>query len=203
MRIGIFGGSFDPIHLGHLLLAETCLHVFQLNRIIFVPTGRSPHKPNQTVLRGDERAEMINLAVSGYSEYSVSRFEIESNSVCYTVETLRHFQATLLDPELYLILGADSFNDLPYWNQTAEICRLAIPIVAFRPGYTPPYFEALSQFVPQNRLALFRDHLVAMPQIDISSSQIRTRIAQGKSIRFQTPRVVESYIQTHRLYSEE
>lgn len=203
MKIGIYGGSFDPIHLGHLLLAETCLRECDLDRIIFVPTGVAPHKPDKSFAGAEDRIEMVNLAISGCDEFSTSRYEIDSKSERnYTIDTLLHFKDTLLDPRLYLILGADMFNDLPHWHRADEICRLAIPVVAARPNTPAPYFEALSPFVSPARLELFRGHLVSMPQIELSSTRIRNLIAEGKSIRFQTPRVVETYITTHRLYRE-
>ena len=201
MKIGIYGGSFDPIHWGHLLLAETCLRECELDRVIFVPTGVAPHKPNQAFAPAEDRIDMVNLAISGCDEFSTSRFEIDSNAECnYTVDTLRHFQETLLDPELYLILGADMFNDLPHWYQAEEICRLAIPIVAARPNTPAPYYEALSTVVSPKRLELFHSYLVPMPQIELSSTRIRKLLAEGKGIRFQTPRAVEAYITAHRLY---
>ncbi len=203
MKIGIYGGSFDPIHFGHLLLAETCLRECELDRIIFVPTGVAPHKPDKSFAGAEDRIEMANLAIFGCEEFSTSRYEIDSRAERnYTVDTLIHFKESLLDPQLYLILGADMFNDLPYWFRADEICRLAIPIVAARPNTSAPYFEALSPIVTPARLELFREHLVSMPQIELSSTRIRTRIAEGKTIRFQTPRVVESYIMAHRLYRD-
>ncbi len=200
MKIGLFGGSFDPVHFGHLLLAETALRECELERIVFVPGGNPPHKIGSLQAGGEDRAEMLQLAVGGFPEFSVSRFEIDSPQTGYTIHTLRHFQESSLDPDLYLILGADMFNNLPSWYETAEICRIATPLVACRPGFPPPYFEALAQFVPQTRLERFHRYLIHMPQIELSSSEIRERIAQGKSIRFQTPWTVETYIHTHRLY---
>ena len=200
MKIGVFGGRFDPIHFGHLLLAESALRECELDRIIFVPTGVSPHKDNNNVVSGEYRIEMTNLAISGYEEYSSSRFEIDSKEISYTVNTLRHFKETMLDSELYLILGADMFNYLPHWCETAEICRLATPIVACRAGFPAPYFESLSQFVPHKRLETFHRFVVQMPQIELSSTQIRHRVAEGKSIRFQVPRSVEAYIHSYKLY---
>ena len=201
MKIGIYGGSFDPIHWGHLLLAETCLRECELDRVIFVPTGVAPHKPDRAFAPAENRIEMVNLAISGYDEYSTSRYEIDSMAERnYTIDTVRHFKETLLDPELYLILGADMFNDLPHWHLAEEICRLAIPIVAARPNTPAPYFEALSAVVSPKRLELFRSYLVPMPQVELSSTRIRKCLAEGKGIRFQTPRAVEAYITAHRLY---
>lgn len=201
MKIGIYGGSFDPVHFGHLLLAEAALVECELDRMIFVPNRIGPHKTDHPPESGEHRIEMINAAIAGYEQYSASRFEIDSTgSVNYTVDTLRHFSRSLLDAELFLVLGADMFNDLPHWKEVSEICRLAIPVVASRPGFSQPYYEGLSHFVPQKRLEMFHSFHIVMPQMELSSSKIRSNIREGKSIRFQTPRVVESYIHTHRLY---
>lgn len=201
MKTGIFGGSFDPIHYGHLLLAETCLQECGLNRVIFVPTRNAPHKPGLACASAEDRIEMVNLAINNCEEFSASRYEIDSpEEVNYTVDTLRYFKNSLLDSELYLIVGADMFNDLIHWKQAEEVCNLATPIVACRPGASAPYFESLSQIVPQKRLELFRRFLVSMPQMEFSSTNIRERIAEGKSIRFFTPYTVESYIAARNLY---
>ena len=201
MKIGIYGGSFDPIHFGHLLLAETCLREGALDRIIFVPTGVAPHKPGRAFADAEDRLEMIHLAISGCDEFSTSRFEMESQAERnYTVDTLKHFRETLPGAELYLILGADMFNDLPHWKSVAEICQIAIPIVAARPNSADPCYEALSPFVSPNRLEFFRAFQVPMPLVDISSTRIRKLIAEGKGCRFQTPQAVETYIAEHRLY---
>ena len=205
MNIGIYGGSFDPIHWGHLLLAETCLRKCKLSQILFVPTGTAPHKPDRAFASAEDRTAMVNLAISGCDEFSTSRFEIDSKANRnYTIDTLRHFQKTLQEalhnPELYLILGADMLNDLPNWYQAEEICRLAIPVVAARPNTPPPDYEALSSLVSPTRLEFFRNHLVPMPLIELSSTRIRELLAEGKSIRFQTPPAVEAYIAAHQLY---
>lgn len=201
MKIGILGGSFDPIHYGHLLLAETCLHESELDRVLFVPSRNAPHKVGLAHASAEDRIEMVNLAINNCEKFSASRYEIDSKEeVNYTINTLRYFKDTLLDSDLYLIVGADMFNDLAHWKSADEICRLAIPIVACRSGSEAPYFESLSQFVPQKRLEMFRRFLVSMPQIELSSTKIRERVAEGKSIRFLTPHSVESYIIARNLY---
>jgi len=200
MRYGIYGGSFDPIHWGHLLLAETCLRKANLDRVIFVPSGYSPHhaKANQTP--GELRAEMIELAIAGYEEFSVSRFEITREKTSYTVETVRHFRDLLLDAELFLLVGADMYYDLPHWYEAAEILQTVIPVGVYRPGTPPPHAEVFQDLVPPERLLLFRQYLVPMPLIEISSTMIREAVANGESVRFLLPRQVEAFIQSHWLY---
>jgi len=204
MRYGIYGGSFDPIHWGHLLLAETCLRKANLDRVIFVPSGCSPHRAKANQTPGPLRAEMIELAVAGCDEFSVSRFEIEREQTSYTVETVRHFRNALPpDAELFLLVGADMYNDLPHWFEAAEILRNVIPVGVWRPGGPPPHAEVFQDGVTPERLELFRRHIVPMPLIEISSTLIRRAVADGESVRFLLPHPVEALIRSHRLYQGE
>jgi nicotinate-nucleotide adenylyltransferase len=200
MRYGIYGGSFDPIHWGHLILAETCFRKLSLDHIIFVPSGISPHKSEQKQLSGKFRAEMVELAITGIEEFSVSRFEIEKDKTSYTAETLHHFRETLLDPELFLLIGADMYYDLPNWYQSKEILETVIPVGVYRPSSPPPHVEAFQGLVSLERCELFRRYIVRMPQIEISSTMIREAVFNHESIRFLTPHSVEAYIQSHQLY---
>lgn len=200
MRYGIYGGSFNPVHWGHLLLAETCLRKAGLDRVIFVPSGISPHLAKSGQLSGDTRAEMLELALAGYDEFSVSRFETSHEKTSYTVETIRHFRETLLDAELFLLVGADMYYDLPNWYEALEILKTVIPIGVYRPGGPPPHVEVFGDMLPPERLEVFRRYIFKMPQIEISSSMIRRNIAESGSARFLMPRTVESYIDSHRLY---
>jgi nicotinate-nucleotide adenylyltransferase len=205
MRYGIFGGAFDPIHLGHLLLAESCLRQVDLDRIVFVPTGISPHRSRKGTYHasGEDRFNMIELAIIGCEEFLVSRCEIDRQEPSYTIETLRYFKKTLtlVEPELFLLMGADMFNDLPNWRDVDEICRLAVPLVAHRPNLPLPYFEALNSFLSQECLEKIQNNIIHMPQVGFSSTYIRNKIAEGKSIRFQVPKNVEAYIKSHHLYN--
>ena len=204
VRYGIYGGAFDPIHLGHLLLAESCLRQAELDRVFFVPTGMSPHRSGKENYRAsaEDRFNMIETAIVGYEEFLVSRYEIDRKETSYTVETLQYFHRsfTLVEPQFFLLMGADMFNDLPNWHESGEICKLALPLVVTRPEIPLPYFAALGTIVHADRLEEIRQSVVNMPQIGISSTQIRNRVARGESIRFQVPRSVESYITSHQLY---
>ena len=203
MRYGIYGGSFDPIHWGHLLLAETCLRKANLDRIIFVPSGSSPHRAKANQTPGHLRAEMIESAIAGCDEFSVSRFETERETTSYTVETVRHFRDSLLDAELFLLVGADMYYDLPHWFEAADILKNVIPVGVYRPGGPPPHAEVFQDLVAPERLELFRRHIVKMPLIEISSTMIRQTVADGESVRFLLPRPVEALIRSHRLYRME
>ena len=204
VRYGIYGGAFDPIHLGHLLLAESCLRQAQLDRVVFVPTGVSPHRAGKDNYHAptEDRINMIESAITGYDEFLVSRYEIDRQETSYTVETMQYFHRTfaLVEPQLFLLMGADTFNDLPNWHEAGEICKLALPLVVMRPETPSPYFAALGGLVSADRLEEIRHSAVMMPQIGISSTQIRNRIVAEESIRFQVPRSVESYIASRQLY---
>ena len=204
MRYGIFGGAFDPIHLGHLLLAETALRQTELDRVIFVPTGVSPHRSGKGTYHAsaENRFQMIEAAIAGCEEFLVSRREIDRKEPSFTVETLRYFKKAfaLMQPEFFLILGADMFNDLPNWREAGEVCRLATPLIACRPGTTLPQFEELSRFVSGERYDEIQRLSLRMPQLEISSTAIRAAVAAGNSIRFQVPRNVDAYIRKHKLY---
>ncbi|MDR3233701.1 MAG: nicotinate-nucleotide adenylyltransferase [Planctomycetaceae bacterium] len=204
LRYGIYGGAFDPVHLGHLLLAENCLRQANLDRIFFVPTGISPHRNSKEAYHTstEDRYNMLEAALLGYDEFLISRFEIDRQEKSYTVDTLRYFHRifALTEPKLFLLMGADMFNDLPNWYEVREICRLAVPLVAERSDTPLPYFAALSGIAAAEHLDEIGQSAIQMPQIGISSTQIRQRIQNGESIRFQVPAGVEAYITAHHLY---
>lgn len=200
MRLGVFGGTFDPIHYGHLLLAECCREQALLDAVWFLPNAVSPHKQHQPATPADQRAEMIELAIGGHEQFAVCRYEAQRGGVNYTVETLTHLLAEDASRELFFLLGADSLADLPTWRQPRQICRLARLVVVHRAGHAEPDFSALGELVDAERLAEFRSSQVEMPAIDLAASDLRQRVAGGRSIRFRTPRAVEKYIQTHGLY---
>lgn len=202
MRVGVFGGSFDPIHFGHLILAEMCREQLQLDEVRFLPTALAPHKQNRQPTPAEHRAAMIELAIAGREGFALSTIELDRGGVNYTADTLEVLAAELPGSDLFLLLGADMFNDLPNWRRPADVCRLALPVGVQRAGMPPPEFERLRPLVEPARLEAARTAAVVMPLIGISSSMIRQRVATGKSIRFLTPRAVEAYIESHRLYAD-
>jgi nicotinate-nucleotide adenylyltransferase len=200
MRLGLFGGSFDPVHFGHLLLAEYCREQCGLEQVWFLPAAVPPHKQGRELSPGETRAEMLELAIAGHEHFAVNRYEIDRGGVSYTVETLRHFRSESSQWELFLPMGADMLHDLPNWRESAEVCRLATPVVVCRPGEKEPDIGALAPLVSPERIDEIRRHLVTMPEIGLSGTEIRRRVHEGRSIRYQTPRAVGMYIQTHGLY---
>ena len=200
MRLGIFGGSFDPIHYGHLLLAETCREACRLDQVWLVPAAVPPHKQDRSLTNSRQRVEMLQLATGGHEELLVSTIEVDRGGVNYTVDTLTEIQHQLPDAALFLLMGADSLNDLPNWRQPGEILERAVPIVVRRGGSPEPDFDVLRPLTSGERLAEIRRHQVEMPIIALSSTEIRQCVGDGRSIRFRTPRAVERYIETHGLY---
>ncbi|OHB70619.1 MAG: nicotinate (nicotinamide) nucleotide adenylyltransferase [Planctomycetes bacterium RBG_13_63_9] len=201
MRLGLFGGTFDPVHYGHLLLAECCREECRLDEVRFLPAAVPPHKRSRELTPAKMRIEMLQLAVAGHSGFSVSRYEADRGGVNYTADTLAHVRQQDPAVELFFLLGADMLNDLPNWRRPDDVCRLATPIVVRRSGTEEPDFDCLARVASPQRIAQFRRHQVKMPDIGISSSEIRRRMAAGLSIRYRTPRAVEEYVRTHGLYA--
>jgi len=200
MRLGIFGGSFDPVHYGHLLLAEICLEEQQLDRVLFLPAATPPHKVKGLHSSPSQRVEMLRLAIAGHTGFDISTYEIDRGGVNYTADTLEAMQAAEPGAELFFLMGGDSLKDLPSWRDPERLLRIATPLVVGRVGSPTPDFEVLQPFVSAERLSMFQKHQVVSPLIELSSTDIRDRAMQQQSIRFRTPRAVETYIQTQKLY---
>ncbi len=199
MKLGIFGGTFDPVHYGHLLLAETCREQLSLDAVHFLPAGDPPHKSHE-ISDGRDRARMVNLAVSGYPEFIVDEREIRRSGPSWTVLTLQEFAEEHPDSELFFLMGVDSLEDFPGWRQPETILELATVVAVNRPGHPLPdaaELDVLLQGLPADRV-----RLVSMPGTHISSSDLRQRVSSGRSIRFQTPRAVEVFLREHKLYED-
>ena len=201
MRLGIFGGTFDPVHYGHLLLAECCREQCRLDAVWLLPTAVPPHKQLREPTPAAQRIEMLELAIAGNPAFSVCRYEAERGGVNYTVDTLAHFREEDPSRELFLLLGADMLADLPNWRSAARVVELALPVAVCRPGCGPIDFDPLGGIATAERIEQMRRHRVEMPEIGISSTEIRRRVELGQSIRYRMPRAVEMYIETHRLYA--
>jgi nicotinate-nucleotide adenylyltransferase len=200
MRLGIFGGSFDPVHYGHLLLAECCREACALDEVWLVPAAVPPHKQGRDLAPAKARLEMLELALAGNDALRAAALEIERGGVSYTVDTLAAVSSLRPAAQLFLLMGADSLADLVTWREPARICRLAAPIVVRRAGSPEPDFAVLAGLVSASRLEEVRKLQVEMPLVELSSTDLRRRAATGKSLRFRTPRAVEKYIETHALY---
>lgn len=202
MRLGIFGGSFDPVHYGHLLLAECCRETLALDEVWLVPAATPPHKQQRTLAPGKARLEMLELALADHEQLRPCALELERGGVSYTVETLSAIRQQRPEAELLLLLGADSLRDLPTWRQPERIVELALPVVVRRGGAPEPDFSVLEGLVTPQRLEAIRRVQVEMPLIELSSTDLRRRARLGLSLRFRTPRAVEEYIRAHGLYRD-
>ena len=200
-KIGIFGGGFDPIHLGHLLLAEQCREQLDLDRVLFIPCATGPFKPDGPVASDRDRAEMIRLAIGGHTAFELCTRELDRGGISYTVDTLEELKQQYPDDELFLLMGADSLAGFPQWRNPDRICQIATPVVVRRPGTEEVDLARIIQpIVSAERFEEIRQHQIVSRLIEISSSEIRDRRASGKSIRYLTPRAVEKYIETRNLY---
>jgi len=201
MRIGIFGGSFDPIHQGHLILAENCREQAALDLVLFIPCATGPHKTNGATSTDRQRCEMIELAIAGHESFQLSKIELERGGISYTSETLVELKQQYPDDELFLLLGDDSLESFDSWHEPQKICELSIPVVANRPGSGEIDLSVLEKYVSADRYQQICEVTVDSPMIEISSSNIRSRIEQEKSIRYLMPRGVERYIESQSVYA--
>ena len=198
MRLGIFGGTFDPVHNGHLLLAEQCREQCRLDQVWFVPAGVPPHKLTRSVAAGNARAEMLELAVAGHESLRVDRRELDRSDPCYTVNTLAGLKEEDPTRELVFLMGADSLAEFSTWREPRRIVELAELAVVNRGSTMVSELEPLRALLGETLAA--RIHFVTIAGVDVSSSDIRRLIREGKSIRYMVPRAVECYIETHGLY---
>ncbi len=198
MKLGIFGGTFDPVHYGHLILAETAREACQLDEVRFLPAYSPPHKQNQIITTGKQRVEMLEFATAGFPEFVVDQRELKREGTSYTVETLSEMTEQFPEAELHFLMGADSLIDLPNWRQPQRIASLAKIVAVNRENSS---HEDLHQVVSNLPDSIQRSVIILeMPPIAISASDLRLRISEKRSIRFLTPRPVERYIQEHGLY---
>jgi len=196
-RIGIFGGTFDPVHLGHLILAETVRDQCDLDEIHFIPAKRPPHKQDSDISPDKLRVKMLEFALAGHGKFKINLMEIKRDGLSFTVDTLRHLREAQPEVEHSLLIGADSLHDFPNWREPAQILELA-NVIAVNRAHAVPDLEPIRSALGVE--AAERIQIIDMPMIDISSTDLRARIASKRSIRFLTPRPVELFIQENRLY---
>ena len=212
-RVGVFGGSFNPIHFGHLLVADEIREALDLERIVFVPAGEPPHKPARDLAPARDRFEMTALAVREHPRFEVSDAELRRSGPSYTVHTL----AALRDRgDLHLLIGSETFLDLLTWKEPAEVARLARLVVVPRNsvGFDPespaaqkvlaalalPGFVRVSETERGSDAPASAPLLVHAASLPISGSDLRRRAREGRSLAFRMPEAVAAYIRAHRLY---
>ena len=198
MKLGVFGGTFDPVHYGHLLLAECCREQCELDEVWFVPAYQPPPKDDM-VLDGVRRAEMLELATAGDPGFRVNRLELERGGSSFTVDTLQQLRDLNASHDLFLLMGADSLRALSTWREPQRIAELSTIVVVNRGDRPLPDRDEAEPGPGSGR----RLRSVTMPGIDLSATEIRSRVRTGRSIRFMVPRAVEQYIREHGLYTSE
>jgi len=200
MRIGVFGGSFDPVHYGHLILAEQCREQAGLDEVWFIPAARPPHKLDDPQAPFDARVEMLRLAVAGQPAFRIDVLEAERDGPSYTADTLEVLDRRHPNHAWSLLLGGDSLVDLPSWRDPQRILRRAGLVVMERPGSPVIGADGLARSLRLPIGAKLDLRKVDVPLIDLSSRDIRGRVAAGRSIRYMAPRDVEVYVLDNRLY---
>jgi len=191
------GGTFDPIHYGHLVAAEEVRFRLSLARVLFVPVGVAPHKRRQTISPAEHRVAMVELAIASNPYFSLSRLEVDRPGPSYSVDTVRLLREQLgREVELYFIVGSDALSDLLTWREPARLVQLCQLVAIARPGW-PVEIAPVEAQLPE---AAGRIVQVPIPQLDISSSDLRRRVAEGQPIRYQVPEAVEGYIMSRGLY---
>lgn len=196
-RLGVLGGTFDPIHYGHLVAAQEAHYQLELERVLFVPVGQPPHKPNEPLSPVHHRVRMIERAIEDRPHFALSRVDVDRPGPQYTADMLDLLHETWgAGTTIFFIAGSDSLTDILDWHQPARILRQAELAVVQRPGVGVDV-EALERELPGLRDRL---HWVQMPLLDISSTDLRTRVCQGRPISFFLPPAVEAYIEEQGLY---
>ena len=199
MNIGVLGGTFDPIHIGHLILAEAVRARLNSAEILFVPAGQPWLKVDSPISPVEHRVEMVRLAIADKPYFKLSTMEIERVGPTYTVDTIAELKAQLgAEDELFFILGWDNLAELPLWREPSRLITMCRLVAVPRPDYPLPDLKALEAIIPGLSQ---RVTLMGKPEIDISASAIRTRVAQGLSIPRLVPEPVDEYIRRHKLYT--
>ena len=201
MKIGIMGGTFNPIHLGHLILAENAYRQLGLDVVWFMPSGKPPHKPNTEILPDEDRVRMVELAIAGTPYFELSMLEIDRPGITYTVDTLEYLTKEQPEDRFYFLAGADSLYQFELWREPAKILSMCHFAAARRDSVIYADIEAQAEYLRSKYQASVS--LIDIPEIDISSSNIRERIRRGDSIHFLVPQAVEEYLAEHRSYLEE
>ncbi len=203
-RLALLGGSFDPIHLGHLIAARSVVEQLSLSRAVLIPSPRPPHKTPTTMTDARHRLEMARLAVEGDPLFEVSDVELRRPGPSYTIDTVAAFRRERgREVELFWIIGADSLPELPSWYRVAELVRMVRIVTATRPGWVAPATDRLAAALGRAEAEVVLGSCMPTPAIEISSTDIRRRVRSGQSIRYLVAEPVASYIHQNRLYCDE
>ena len=200
-KIGIFGGTFNPIHCGHLIIAETVREKLSLDKVLFIPSGQPPHKPDDEVIDPEYRFEMVSRAVASNRFFEASDIEIKRVGYTYTIHTLQTLREEYgLEAELFFIVGADVIPELITWKDFRNVFKLCEFAAVLRPGHDKKVFTA--EIEQLKREYNIKVHMIKAPLIDISSSSIREKCSSGKSIKYLVTEGTEEYIDKEHLYRQ-
>ncbi len=196
-RVGtlLFGGSFNPIHNGHLIIARAVAEQLHVPRVILIPSRHPPHKQTAGLAPAEDRLAMCRLAVDDEPRFEVSDWELRQSGKNYTLLTVRHFREALGDHDLAWLIGMDSLTDLPNWYEAGQLAAACTLVTAARPGFPRPDLSALADQVAAPDLARIEAHILETPRIDISASAIRARLRAGRSVRYLVPDAVRAYLE--------
>ena len=197
MRIGIFGGTFDPIHYGHLVAAEEARAILGLEKMLIVPAGQPPHKADRPVTPAEHRVAMVQLAIASNPHFVLSRVDLDRPGPHYSVDMVTRLRRELGPGDVYLIVGMDSLMDLPSWHEAERLMGLCYIVGVNRPGYTYD-LAPLEKAVPGISAHI---RVLEAPQLEISSHELQDRVRRGLPIKYQVPEPVEDYITRHNLYA--
>lgn len=201
-RLLLFGGSFDPVHHGHLIVARHVAEALGHGRVLLIPCATPPHKQARNLATAADRVAMCQAATKDESLFAVSDWETKQTGTNYTLHTVQHFQAALGSRvELSWLLGLDSLCELDTWYRADELADACTLVTAARPGFVPPAAGELEARFTAAQVARLLAHIVPGPQIDISATEIRARVRAGRSIRYLVPEAVADYIAAHALYA--
>jgi nicotinate-nucleotide adenylyltransferase len=199
-KVAVFGGTFDPVHLGHLIMAEQAREQTHLDQVWLIPAASPPHKQGWPVTPFAQRVEMLHLALAGQPDFRVDELEKDRSGPSYTADTLAELQSRHGDVDFQLLLGSDCLPDLPLWRDPASIVRRAGLLIVERPGWPVMNADALQAALCLPAGLEMRLQTIESPLIDIASRDLRKRAAAGRSLRFLVPRAVECYIREKGLY---
>jgi nicotinate-nucleotide adenylyltransferase len=202
MRIGVFGGTFDPVHVVHLIIAEQCREQAKLDQVWFVPAARPPHKQERGVASFAHRVEMLQLALAGQPAFRVEEMEKDRPGLSYTADTLEELHRRHPGDELFFLVGSDCLPDLPHWHEPARIAAVATLLIVARPGWTVWPLDQIRAALRLSQDRPLAQQVVEVPQMSLSSTDLRQRVAAGRTIRYLVPRAVECYLETHHLYRQ-
>jgi nicotinate-nucleotide adenylyltransferase len=192
-NVGIFGGTFDPPHLAHLIAGERAVEAFALEKLLFIPASIPPHKSDVRISAAEHRLAMVEIATKGNDRFAVSRIELDRPAPSYTIDTLYEIQQQYSPGKIFLFIGLDQFATFNTWRETEKIFEMAEVVVMARPTHT---FDEIDLELMK------RVKVLSIPLLDISSTDIRERVREGKSIRYVVPDGVREYIAKQRLYRD-